>query len=124
MKTENRKPLKIGIKSFTEFKKWSIAIASGRIRREADEPKIWFESIRSLAQVLSPENQHLLSLIVEHNPQSLTELEQLSQRKKSNLSRTLRTLERFGVVELPLDKGRVVPKVIATEFRVEFGLGR
>lgn len=60
--------------------------------------------------------------LVELKPRSLTELEKISHRKKSNLSRTLRTLERYGVVELPMSKGRLVPKVIATDFKVEFGL--
>jgi len=121
MKATIRKPLKVGILPWSEFKTRTLDIASGRLKPKPGEPKIWFESIRSLAQVLSPENQQLLSLIVQHNPQSLTELEQLSHRSKSNLSRTLRTLESFGVVELPVLKGRLVPKVKATKFQVEFG---
>jgi predicted transcriptional regulator len=118
----NRKTLKIGIMSLEDYKKRTIAIAGGRSKPAVDEPKIWFESIRSLAQVLSPENQKLLKIILEEKPQSLTELEKLSHRKKSNLSRTLRTLENFGVVELPVHKGRLVPRVKATDFQVEFGL--
>jgi predicted transcriptional regulator len=31
-------------------------------------PKVWFESIKSLAQVLSNENQELLKTIAEKNP--------------------------------------------------------
>lgn len=123
MKRPRPEPLKFGIMSWPDFRKRTKAIVSGQYTPKPDEPKIWFESIRSLAQVLSPENQRLLSLIVEHKPQSLTELETLSHRKKSNLSRTLRTLESFGVVELPRHKGRMVPRVLATKFQVEFGLG-
>jgi predicted transcriptional regulator len=118
----NRKTLKIGIMSLEDYKKRTIAIAGGRNRPAVDEPKIWFESIRSVAQVLSPENQALLKIILEHEPQSLVQLERLSNRKKSNLSRTLRTLESFGIVELPVHKGRLAPKVIATDFQLEFGL--
>jgi predicted transcriptional regulator len=62
----------------------------------------------------------LLKLIIEHN--SLSELERISNRKKSNLPRTLKILEQYGIVELPKEKGRVVPKVMATDFKVEFGL--
>ena len=87
-----------------------------------DEPKIWFESLKSMAQVLSDENQVLLDLIIRHKPESLTELEQLSLRKKPNLSRTLKTLERYGVVELHKQAGKVIPTVKATDFRVQFGL--
>ena len=107
--------LKIGIMPLSEFRNRSIAIARGDCKPATDEPKIWFESIRSVAQVLSPENQALLKII-------LVELERLSNRKKSNLSRTLRTLENFGIVELPVHKGRLTPKVIATDFHLEFGL--
>lgn len=122
MNKRSKQTLKIGIMPLGDFRKRTIAIASGRLKPKADEPKVWFESIRSLAQVLSPENQQLLKIILQHSPQSLTELEGLSLRKKSNLSRTLRTLENFGVVELPMHQGRLVPKVKATHFRVEFGL--
>jgi predicted transcriptional regulator len=114
--------LKIGIMSLEDFKKRTIAIARGEYVWPESEPKIWFESIRSVAQVLSPENQELLKIILEHEPQSLVELERLSNRKKSNLSRTLRTMETFGIVELPMHKGKLVPKVKATDFQLEFGL--
>jgi len=118
----NGKTLKIGIMSLEDYKRRTIAIAGGRKKPLVGEPKIWFESIRSMAQVLSPENQKLLKIILEEKPQSLTELGILSHRKKSNLSRTLRTLENFGVVALPVHKGRLVPEVKATNFQVEFGL--
>lgn len=75
-----------------------------------------------MAQVLSDENQALLDLIIRHQPQSLIELEQLSNRKKSNLSRTLKTLERYGVVELHKRAGKLTPTVKATGFHVQFGL--
>ena len=53
---------------------------------------------------------------------SLRELEALTGRAKSNLSRTLKTLERYGIVELHKEKQAVIPEVIATDFRMEFGL--
>ena len=46
----------------------------------------------------------------------------MTGRKKSNLSRTLKTLERYGIVELHKEKNRIIPEVKATDFRVEFGL--
>ena len=65
-----------------------------------DEPKIWFSSIKSLAHVLSEENRHLLKLIIEQKPQSVSELEPLTGRKANNLLRTLRTMENYGFVRL------------------------
>jgi predicted transcriptional regulator len=116
------KVMKIGIISRENYAKRTVAVAKGQYKPRSDEPKIWFETLKSMSQILSNENQDLLKLIIDHKPRSLTELEKISHRKKSNLSRTLKTLERYGIVELPKKKGRLVPKVIATDFKVEFGL--
>lgn len=115
--------LYVGIMSKADYIKRTIAIAKGEYKPKANEPKVWFESIKSLAQILSNENQELLKIIDEKHPKSLTELESLTGRKKSNLSRTLKTLERYGIVELQKEKNNLIPKVNATDFRVEFGLG-
>lgn len=117
------KLLKVGIMSKEEYVKRTIAIAKGEYTPKTDEPKVWFESVKSLAQVLSAENQALLKLIIENKPQSITELEELSGRKKSNLSRTLKTLERYGIVELHQKNRSIMPEVKATDFRIEFGIG-
>jgi predicted transcriptional regulator len=117
------KILSIGIISKQEYIKRTIAIAKGEYRPRKDEPKVWFESIKSMAQVLSNENQELLKLIAKYKPCSLTELERISNRKKANLSRTLKTLEKYNIVELPkTSKGTITPKVMATDFKVQFGL--
>ncbi|MEQ8468756.1 HVO_A0114 family putative DNA-binding protein [Coleofasciculus sp. E2-BRE-01] len=116
------KVMKIGIISRENYIKRTIAIAKGEYKPQKDEPKVWFESMKSLAQVLSNENQDLLRIIINHEPRSISELEELTHRKKSNLSRTLKTLERYGIVELVKDKGKVIPKVKATDFQVEFSL--
>lgn len=117
------KVLKIGIISKQDYIKRTIAIAKGEYKPKKDEPKVWFESIKSMAQVLSSENQELIKLIAEYKPNSLTELEKISHRKKANLSRTLKTLEKYNIVELPkAANGTIAPKVKATDFKVEFGL--
>ncbi len=116
------KTLKVGIISKDDYKKRTIDIAKGLYRPKKDEPKIWFESIKSMAQILSSENQKLLKTILEYKPASLQELVELTGRAKPNLSRTLKTLERYGIVELHKQNRMVVPKVKATHFSVEFGL--
>jgi predicted transcriptional regulator len=75
-----------------------------------------------MGQILGSENQELLRLIIENKPKSLTELEEISGRKKSNLSRTLKTLERYGIVEFEREGKNIAPKVLATDFHVEFGI--
>jgi predicted transcriptional regulator len=114
--------MRVGILSRDEYQKRTTAIAAGRYQPTDEEPKIWFQSLQSMAQVLSDDNQKLLRLIVEKKPTSLSELEILTQRKKPNLSRTLRTLERYGIVELVKNGNCLIPQVKATDFRVEFGL--
>lgn len=114
--------MKVGIISRDDYRERTIAIAKGEYMPRKDEPKIWFESLQSMSQVLGNENQALLKIILEKKPRSLAELEQLTGRKKANLSRTLKTLERYGVVSLNRENNRLIPKVHATDFKVEFGL--
>ena len=70
-----QKVLHIGIMSYKDYKKRSLAIARGEYRPQPEEPKIWFESLQSMAQVLSNDNQLLLKTIVERKPESPKELE-------------------------------------------------
>jgi len=95
-----RKVMKVGIMPYEEMKARTVAIARGKLKPSPDEPKIWFTSLRSLASVLSEENRTLLQAIREHNPESITELEEITGRAASNLTRTLHTLERYGFVAL------------------------
>ncbi len=95
-----RKVMKVGIMPYREMKARTIAIARGRYKPSPDEPKVWFRSLRSLASVLSEQNQALLQAIRERNPESIAELEKITGRAASNLTRTLRTLEHYGLVAL------------------------
>lgn len=117
-----KKVLKIGILSQEDYKKRTIAIARGEYKPKKNEPKIWFESINSMAQVLSSENQKLLKVISEKKPTSLKELENATGRKSSNLSRTLKTMSRYGIVDLVKHDKSIKPVVKATDFEVEFGI--
>jgi len=117
-----KKILRIGIISRKEYMKRTIAIARGEYVPKRGEPKIWFESLQAMAQVLSNENRQLLRTIIDQKPQSIKELQSITGRKSSNLSRTLKTMERYGIVELSKQKKAVIPKVNVTDFKVEFGL--
>ena len=116
------KVMKIGIMSKEKYRQRTIAIAKGEYKSRKTEPKVWFESMESLGQVLSGQNQHLLRLIRDSQPMSIVELAALSGRKRSNLSRTLKTLSNYGIVDLIKDKGMVRPVVNATNFQVELNL--
>jgi predicted transcriptional regulator len=116
------KALRVGIMSREQYKARTLAIARGQYRPKRSEPKVWFESLQSMAQVLSAENQELLRIIVERKPESIHDLEVATGRRSSNLSRTLKTLARYGIVELSKEERTVKPVVKATEFQVTFGL--
>ncbi|MBE0502408.1 MAG: transcriptional regulator [Desulfuromonadales bacterium] len=117
------KSIKVGIMSREEFKQKTIAIARGEYKPGKDEPKIWFESLQSFAQVLNDDNRLMLHIIAEQKPKSIRELEELTGRKKSNLSRTLHTLADYGIIDLVRQHTReLTPRVIATHFNLEIGL--
>ena len=104
--------LKVGISSYEDMKARTLAIARGEYKPKRGEPRIWFTSMGSFARVLSDRNRALLELIAETQPDSIAELANLSGRAKSNLSRTLKTLEGYGLVRLKKGKGgKVSPRI-------------
>jgi predicted transcriptional regulator len=117
--------LRIGIAPLSEMRARTLAVARGELKLRPDEPKLWFTSIESLARVLSDKNRLLLDLIIEQQPKSLAELEALSGRAKSNLSRTLKNMERFGLVELVKGEGGTLqPRVPYNEIQLDLPMGR
>src|SRR5208283_2870226 len=119
------KTLRIGIASYADMKARTLAVARGELKPGAEEPKLWFTSIESLARVLSDKNRLLLDLIIEQQPKSLAELETLSGRAKSNLSRTLKNMERFGLVELLKGEGGTLrPNVPYEEIQLDLPIGQ
>ena len=80
-----------------------------------------FSSIESFAKVMSEKNRALLETIAKKQPDSIDALAVKSGRAKSNLSRTLRTMERYGLVRLEKGEGRKLRPVV-TFGRVELTL--
>lgn len=75
------------------------------------------------AKILSAGNRDLLRVIVEKAPASLDELASLMGRKKSNLARTLRTMEGYGLVRLERgERGRIAPKMVYDRVGLELPL--
>ncbi len=118
------KTLRVGIASYEEMKARTLAIARGQ-KPAPDEPKVWFSSAESFARVLSDHNRAVLQIIAEAGPKSLTELAELTGRKKSNLSRTLKTMERYGFVQLERGaRGSVIPRVLYDRISLVLPLSR
>jgi len=117
--------LKIGIASREEQRARTIAISRGELKPHVDDPKVWFTSIESFAQVLSTKNKLLLEIIQKSKPTSLAELAKLSEREESNLSRTLHTMARYGFVVLEKsERGRLIAMAPYDAFCVEYGTAR
>lgn len=117
------KTLKIGIASYEDMKARTLAIARGELRPKAGDPKVWFTSPESFARVLSNRNRALLAQIADTQPSSLHELAASTGRTPGNLSRTLRTMERYGLVRLHKgERGKLRPEVPYREVQLEMPL--
>ena len=108
----------IGVMPQDQIRKRMIAIAKGEYKPRPGEPKIWFTSMRSVAEVLSDQNRALLKVIRETNPDSVAVLARTTGRQPGNLSRTLKTMSRYGLVDLRKEKSHIRPVVKATDFRI------
>lgn len=112
------KPIFIGIMPQEKIRERVLAIARGSYKPKPNEPKVWFTSMKSLAEVLSDENRELLHVILKMQPESISALAEVTGRKPGNLSRTLKTMSNYGIVELKRERNQVRPITNATEFRI------
>lgn len=112
------KTIVVGIMPQEKIRERVLAIARGDYKPKATEPKVWFTSMRSLAEVLSDENRALLKVIQDTKPQSISSLADITGRKPGNLSRTLKTMSNYGFVEMRRESKHVRPIAKATDFRI------
>lgn len=120
----NKKILRIGIASRDEIKQRTLEIATGKRRRQPDEPRVWFTSVDAFSRVLSSKSMLLLEMIRQSEPESVSELAEKLGRQKPNVSRILKKLEEFGIIEFEIGKGgKKAPRVKYDDFRVEGPLG-
>ena len=110
--------LRIGIASQKEIRQRTIDIASGRLTPKSTDPKVWFTSVESLAQVLSEDNRAMISSIRKYQPMSVSALAQIVGRAQPNLARTLRKLENYGIIELRKEGRNTVPCVVYDEIEL------
>lgn len=112
------KTIVVGILPQEKIRERMLAIARGDYKPKTTDPKIWFTSMRSLAEVLSDDNRALLKVIQEAKPQSISSLADITGRKPGNLSRTLKTMSNYGFVEMKRENKYVRPIVKGTDFRI------
>lgn len=70
------------------------------------------------AEVLSDDNRALLKVITETAPESISALARATGRSPGNISRTLKTLSNYGIVEMRRENRHMRPVAKATEFRI------
>ncbi len=115
--------LKVGIAGYDEMKARTMRIAKGEEKPAPNDPKVWFTSTESFAQILSSGNRELLRVIDEQSPGSLEELSRITGRSKPSLSRTLKTMANYGLVRMDPGEGqKVVPKVLHDRVALELPL--
>ena len=115
--------LKVGIADYDEMKARAMRIAKGEEKPAPGDPKVWFTSTESFAQILSSGNRELLRVIDEQSPGSLEELSRITGRSKPSLSRTLKTMASYGLVRMDPGEGqKVVPKVLHDRVALELPL--
>ena len=112
------KAIVIGILPQDRIRERMLAIASGQYKPRPGEPRIWFTSMRSLAEVLSDENRALLRVIRDAKPASISSLAGMTGRSPGNLSRTLKTMANYGFVEMRRENRQVRPIAKASEFKI------
>lgn len=111
--------LRIGVAPPSYVRDRMFKIARGE-KPHQNEPKVWVSSLDALYKVLSEKNMLLLEIIRSAQPQSVTELAELTHRAVSNVSRTLHSLERLGIVEMrEQDDGRKIPVLLWRGDKIE-----
>lgn len=63
-------------------------------------------------------NRALLKVIKNSQPESISSLAEMTGRKVSNLSRTLKTMSNYGIVEMIRERNHVRPIAKATDFHI------
>lgn len=108
----------IGILPQEKIRARMLAVAKGDYKPKDSEPKVWFTSMKSLAEVLSDKNRELINIIATMKPESLQALAEALNRPASNLSRTLKILQRYGFVQLQEKNDVIIPVAKVTEFEI------
>ncbi|MCG9892739.1 MAG: MarR family transcriptional regulator [Thermosynechococcaceae cyanobacterium MS004] len=103
-----------------------------------DVPKQWLDSsetaiqsmsseisAEAMVKLLSQENIAVLQAIGQQQPTSLKQLALMTNRKESNLSRTLKKFEQAGIISFSAGEGKAKsPHLIANRVRLEIDLTR
>jgi len=123
---------KIG--SVGEFMRWTKRVVANPAAA-SEVPKRWFASEtaaetalgamspEAMVKLLSPQNLELLKVIGTQQPKSVHELAAIVHREESNLSRTLKKLQKAGIVGFVNGPGRTLaPRLLARRVTLDLDL--
>ena len=103
------KKLIIGIASKEFIRNRTIDIAAGRIKQTDSDPKVWMTSMETLGRLLNKDNLAMINIIREKHPATISDLAKLMKREQSNVSRTLKRMFEFHIVEFSEAEGKKTP---------------
>lgn len=112
------KMITIGILLQDQIQSRIFDIARGEYEPKRGETKIWVASMKDFVTVFSDENWALVIVIQETYPYSIRKLDKFTRRPAGSLSRTLKTMPHYGLMEVKRGKNRVIPVARAAEFRI------
>lgn len=105
-------------RTLTDLETEMRAAASGKRKAPSRPPR------RAPAQgifgVFIPSNLTLIQAIAQHQPESVSRLAGLLERKQSNVSRSLQELAKWGVIRMVRDGQAIRPTLAATHIDVDF----
>lgn len=110
---------KLRIQSLKSLREEMVAVAKGARPAPPDAGAATFNSLETVARLLTKENRKLLSIIRDSRPNSVAELAQLSGRSQPNLTRTLNKLQAVGFVSMRARGRQKAPTVVIQKLTVE-----
>jgi len=116
--------LKVGIASYEQMKARTLAIARGKQRARRYDPKSGSRRWRALRKFSQTATAPFWPSSRKSNLPRWPNFQSSPARAKSNLSRTLKTMERYGFVQLCQGQGRkIVPGVLYSAIALAVPIG-
>nr|WP_067297145.1 MarR family transcriptional regulator [Marinobacterium profundum] len=112
------KKLVIGVASKAFIRQRTIDIAAGRIKPKDTDPKVWVNSMESVGRLLNADNLSMIETIRKQHPATISDLAKLMKREQSNVSRTLKRMVEFHIVEFEEAHGKKTPVVTWDELSI------
>lgn len=112
------KKLVIGVASKAFIRQRTIDIAAGRIKPKDTDPKIWVNSVESVGRLLNADNLSMIETIRQQHPATISDLAKIMKREQSNVSRTLKRMAEFHIVEFDEAQGKKTPVVTWDEISI------